>query len=148
MFLNPRAVESAPETIIPKIEKEKSSIAALFLESSAIESYLSSFISLTGKKMSKGTHTPHNGVEESIKKMGFNQLLSITNDLGVINDNLYKKLNNFAERRNQIAHNLIGIDLDAIENTNEIKSLVSIGLELCKSLSKLHTEMLYSLTEK
>ena len=80
--------------------------------------------------------------------MSFNQLLSITNDLGIINDSLYKKLNNFAERRNQIAHNLIGIDLDAIENTKEIKSLVSIGLGLCKELSKLHTEMLYALTEK
>ncbi len=144
---SPRIVESAPETIIPKIEKETNHIAALFLETSAIEGYLSSFISLVGKLISNNKNAPHKDVEKNVDKMPAIQLLNINNELGTIDNDLYTEISKFLEKRNKIAHSLIGVDLHSLNKEMEIKNLVKEGLQLCKKISALHTELLYKLTE-
>ena len=126
-----------PKMILDVIEsaiEQDNNIYALFLESSALEGYLSSLLIIS--RISKGK--PYKGVTDSIEKMNFRTLLSVNNVLGNIDNDLYKSLNKFYDERNKIAHYMIGIDFNDASVNNSFKTLNNSGLKLCIELSKIH----------
>ncbi|MCL5093075.1 MAG: hypothetical protein M1128_01240 [Candidatus Marsarchaeota archaeon] len=135
---NPKAVLGPPEMIIGKIETEinkSNNLTALFLESSAMESYLISLISLSSTSENNNLGK---GVEDNVGRLGFTYLIAINNMLANIDNKLYKDLSNFYSGRNEFAHYLIGIDFNDIDTDNKLKTLTIKGLDLIKKLAALH----------
>ena len=130
-----------PKIILKVIEdaiKQNDNIYALFLESSALESYLSSMLIISRKSNEK----PYKGVIDSIQKMNFRTLLTVNNVLGNIDNDLYKRLNKFYDERNKIAHEMIGIDFNDAQNNESIKFIIDEGFKLCAEVSKIHESKL------
>lgn len=130
-----------PKIILKVIEdaiKQNDNIYALFLESSALESYLSSILIILRRSNEK----PYKGIIDSIQKMNFRTLLTVNNVLGNINNDLYKRLNKFYDERNKIAHDMIGIDFNDAQNNESIKSIIDEGFKLCTEVSKIHESKL------
>lgn len=135
---NPKAVLEPPETILEKIRDEigkNNYLTALFLESSGMEAYLISLLSLSSNSKNNNVEK---SAEDSVGRLGFNYLIAINNMLDNVDNQLYKALSKFYSGRNEIAHYLIGIDFNDPEVNNQIKSLTLNGLDLIKKLSALH----------
>jgi predicted nuclease of restriction endonuclease-like (RecB) superfamily len=135
---NPKAVLEPPETILEKIKNEinkNNYLTALFFESSAMEGYLISLISLSSASENKNLEK---GVEDNVGRLGFTYLIAINNMLANIDNKLYKNLSKFYSGRNEIAHYLIGIDFNDTEVNFQIKTLTLNGLDLIKRLSLIH----------
>lgn len=130
-----------PVTVLDKIKREidqRNYIHALFLEASALESYLSSLIRVTGlvsKKLPKK-------VESAYNRMSFNNLLAVNVVLGNIGDELYRRLADFNSKRNEYAHNLIGFNFENHDEGEEIINTTSSGLDLCLEVDELHKNAL------
>jgi len=130
-----------PKVILEVIEnaiKQNDNIYALFLESSALESYLSSLLIIS--RISNVE--PDKGAADSIEKMNFRTLLIVNNVLGNIDNNLYKRLNKFYDNRNKIAHHMIGIDFNDMEMDKSIRLLNDEGFKLCTEVSRIHESKL------
>lgn len=135
---NPKAVLGSPEIIIEKIKTEinkNNHLTALFLESSVMESYLISLISLSSTSENNNLEK---GVEDNVGRLGFTYLIAINNMLANIDNKLYRELSKFYSGRNEFAHYLIGIDFSDTNVNNQLKILTTQGLDLIKKLAVLH----------
>ena len=135
---NPKAVLGSPEIIIEKIKTEinkNNHLTALFLESSAMESYLISLISLSSTSENNNLEK---GVEDNVGHLGFSYLIAINNMLANIDNKLYRELSKFYSGRNGFAHYLIGIDFSDMDVKNQLKTLTTQGLYLIKKLAASH----------
>lgn len=137
-----KKINQNPETILNKIEKSIKSdnyIFSFLLEHNALESYLNYlFLNIINTKedISKRQRGP-------VERLSFDTLLSLNIIIGTIDNELYKKLQEFNKERNNIVHNLIGYDFSEADK-DDIITLANNGINLVREISKIYTDYLDS----
>ena len=132
-------INEHPETFLTKIESaigEGNYIFSLFLEHSALESYLSDLILITNGPPIRVPNT----TIEAFKRINFEHTMSLNNLLGNIDNDLYGRIKGFNKERNKFVHGLIGVDFTDSEISKKVKKLSSEGLSLCKIVSKIYED--------
>ena len=108
---------------------------ALFFIHSYIEGYLTQLIFVTGdKEMPKISRD----MQDSIDRIGFNDLLHVNAMLGNINEKLFAKLKIFNKSRNELVHKIITIDVQSEKTRKKFKRIVIDALEACNNLFEIY----------
>jgi hypothetical protein len=114
-------------------------INALFLIHGYIEAFLTDWLFIMGGK-DKTEFTKQ--TFEFMERVPFATVLHIHHILGSFDYKLYKQINDFNETRNNLAHDLIKMDINDNKTKDKLKRSASYGIKICDEIFKLYKKEL------
>ncbi len=124
---------------------EGKEINALFFIHSYIEGYLTELIFVTGDRERPRISKD---MQDSIDRIGFNDLMHVNAMLGNINENLFSKLKTFNKVRNEFVHKIITVDVQSEKVRKKVKKIVLDALEICDILFEIYKKEIERKGEK
>ncbi|MCF7910553.1 hypothetical protein K9L16_02670 [Candidatus Pacearchaeota archaeon] len=129
-----------------KVEKEienKNFFGAFLLIHSYLDSFLRDWIFYCGdvEYWKKSKDLPERVVEQ-VDRLSFSDLIHIHVTMGNIDYENFRRLLNFNQFRNHLAHGIITIKLDSKKTKKELMRQTSEGLKLCNIIARLNIKFL------
>lgn len=135
---------SYERTVSERITK-KDELGAFLLIHSYIVAILKDLLFYCGQW--KAEEIPPNTLSD-IERVNFNELMHIHLALGNISYPLFKRLKIFNQLRNELAHKIMYIDVDAKKTREELGRQTEEGLRLCRALHAIYKHFLDKRTKE